>query len=138
MPLPDPVRVLVAVVSSAQPLIQRLMSECPLDFASSFEHGEQLVQENRYSDILIGHLFAESRMFEFAMVVRDGQPWARVVCVKGAGPALSAERRSAIDLAVKEIGCEGFVDLTSQELPGDHISLINDILRECRRTGQPL
>lgn len=138
MPRADPIRVMVAVVTSAQPLIQRLLSECPLDFASSFEHGEQLLQENRYSDILIGHLFAESRMFDFATVARGRQPWARVLCVKGAGPPLSDQRRSAIDMAVKEIGCEGFFDLTSQELPEGYTSIFNDILRECRETGQPL
>ena len=129
--------VLVAAVPTAQAVVERLLAGCPLDFVSSMEEGERRLRENRYSYVVIGHLFAESRMFEFAKIVRARQPWAWVLCVKGAGRPIDDEQRAAIDLSVRQLGCEGFVDLTV-ELPDTHVSLVNDLLRGCRENAVPL
>jgi hypothetical protein len=131
-------KVLVAAVPTTQALVERFLAGCPLDFVSAFEDGERRLAENRYSDVLVGHLFAESRMFEFATMVRARQPWARVICVKGAGPPLDARQRAAIDLSVRQLGSECFIDLTAEDIPDKHLSVFDDLLKACRENPQPL
>jgi len=126
-------RVLVAVAPAAKALVEHHLAGCPLDFAATVEEGERLLAANRYTDVLIGHLFAESRMFEFAAMVRAHQPEARVICVKGAGPPYSAAQRAAIDLSVRELGCECFVDLTAGEIPQHQRSVFDELLAACRK-----
>ena len=131
-------RILVAAVPSAQALVERYLAGCALDFVSSMEEGERRLNEQRYSEILIGHLFAESRMFEFARIVRRLQPWARVICVKGPGRPLDEQQRSAIDLSVRQLGCEGFFDLTADEVDESRPGVFGELLKACRENGQHL
>lgn len=123
---------------TAQALVERHLAGCPLHFAATLAEGERLLAAHRYTDVLVGHLFAESRMFEFAAMVRARQPQARVICVKAAGPPFNAAQRAAIDLSVRELGCECFMDLTAEEIPDRQRSVFDDLLRACRQNPQPL
>src|SRR3954471_18376436 len=109
-------RVLVASIPETAEVVQAILSTCPMEFVTSFADGQAALRNHAYSHVVIGHLFAESRMFEFAQRVRQIQPAARIVCVKGAGRPISAEQRAGLDAAVRALGCDGFVDLTAGEI----------------------
>ena len=82
-----------------------------------FEEGVSALKRGAYTDVVVGYLFAESRMFEFVREVRAIQPAARVLCVKAGGRSLGADVRSGLNEAARQLGCEGFFDLTAGELP---------------------
>ncbi len=108
-------RVLVAATELAKPHLDGVLADLPVEFVSSIEEGVDALGRKSYSHVVVGYLFAESRMFEFAGQVRRLQPSARILCVKGAGRVLGPEFRAGLNSAVRELGCEGFYDLTAQE-----------------------
>lgn len=130
---PGVTRVLVATAPSARRLLGDILAHCPVEFACSFHEGLQALGRTPYSHVVIGSLFADSQMFEFARAVRDAQPSARVICVKAAGRSLGVDVRRGLDAAVRELGCEGFFDLTAGEVPESFNDVFNAVL--ARFTG---
>jgi hypothetical protein len=81
-----------------------------------------------YTHVIIGYLFAESHMFDFAQEVRERQPAARVLCVKAAGRSLRAKLRSGLNTAALQLGCEGFFDLSIGDRPETFDRVFEEIL----------
>jgi hypothetical protein len=129
---PRALRVLVATSRRVRDHVARIVQGCPVDFASSMEDGEAALRDGDYSHVIIGYLFAESQMFEFARQARLLRPTARVICVKASGRMLHADVRSGLDAAAVELGCEGFFDLTAGELPETFNQVFNEILEYFR------
>lgn len=134
-------RVLMAVSPFARDILTRLLERYPVDFACTLADGDAALQKNTYSHIVIGYLFADSHMFEFAQHTRGAQPGARVLCVKAAGRALGDEVRSGLHAAARELGCEGFFDLSAGGHPGNFDRVFDQILTyfrpEDRRHATP-
>ncbi len=131
-------RVLVATAAAARDELAGILSDCPVDFACSIEEGIDALGRQPYSHAVIGYLFAESHMFEFAQQVRRTQPLARVLCVKAAGRPLGPQVRSGLDAAAREIGCEGFFDLTAGDIPETFNRVFNEILAHFRLAERAL
>ena len=122
------IHVLIATTHRARPALARSLEGCPVDFVCTLEGGLAALERASYSHVVIGYLFAESRMFDFAQEVRRAQPAARVLCVKASGRTLSAKMRSGLDTAVRHLGGEGFFDLSAGDKPGTFDRVFNDIV----------
>jgi hypothetical protein len=131
-------RILVAAMQAGQQVLASILSGCDADFAATFEEGMQQLKLHRYSHVVVGYFFAESHMFEFAQAVRELQPQAKVLCVKGAGRPLDDAARRGLDYALRSLGCEAFIDLTGGEIPETALPIFNDILRRCRAKAATL
>jgi hypothetical protein len=121
-------KVLVATSRRARDAVAGIVRDCPVEFVFSIEEGARALEAGRYSHVVIGYLFADSQMFEFARQTRQLRPEARVICVKAAGRALGKEVRAGLDAAAVELGCEGFFDLTAGELPESFNRVFNEII----------
>lgn len=121
-------RVLIAVSPFARDVLARLLERYPVDFACTLADGDAALRAKAYSHVVIGYLFADSHMFEFAQHARDAQPDARVLCVKAAGRVLGDEVRSGLHAAARELGCEGFFDLSARDQPGSFDRVFDQIL----------
>jgi hypothetical protein len=121
-------KVLIATTRRARDEVARIVAGCPVDFVFSLEEGERALRAREYSHVIVGYLFAESQMFEFARQVRQLRPAARVICVKAAGRPLRTDVRSGLDAATVELGCEGFFDLTAGEMPETFNEVFNELL----------
>lgn len=115
MTAPAP-RVLVAVSQSGYGIATKLLAGCDADIVTSFEQGTQALGRQAYGYVLVGVLFAESHMFEFVQEVKQFQPAARVLGIRGLGAPISDDVRSGLHTALQTIGAEGLVDLTRGEL----------------------
>lgn len=124
-------RILVAAVQAGQQVLASILAGCEADFAATFEEGMQQLKLHSYSHVIVGYFFAESHMFEFAQAVRELQPQAKILCVKGAGRPLDDAARRGLDYALKSLGCEAFIDLTGGEIPETALPIFNEILRHC-------
>ena len=122
------VRVLIATTSQFRDALARALAGCPVQFACTMEEGRDALRRASYTHIIIGYLFAESRMFEFAQEVRERQPGARVLCVKCGGRSLRAELRSGLNTAALQLGCEGFFDLSGGDRPDTFDRIFSEIL----------
>lgn len=131
-------RTLVAAAQAGQQVLASILAGCDSDFAATFEEGMQHLKLHKYSHVIIGYFFAESHMFEFAQAVRELQPQAKVLCVKGSGRPLGDAARHGLDHALKTLGCEAFIDLTGGEIPESALPIFNDILRRCRANAATL
>lgn len=114
-------RVLIATTPRARDIFERTLARCPVDFACSLKEGREKLERNSYTHVVIGYLFAESHMFDFAQEVRRLQAHARVLCVKASGRSLQANLRAGLNTAALHLGCEGFFDLSSAELPFERV-----------------
>src|SRR5512138_3116444 len=112
-----PPRVLMAVSPFAREMLSRLLERYPIDFVCTLAEGDAALQQTAYTHILVGYLFADSHMFEFAQHARERRPAARVLCVKAAGRTLGEDVRSGLNAAARELGCEGFFDLSAGDAP---------------------
>lgn len=121
-------RVLIATTAAARPGLARSLQGCPVDFACTLDEGLAALERAAYSHVVIGYLFDESHMFEFAQEVRRLQPAAHVLCVKAAGRSLGAKMRSGLNTAVRHLGCEGFFDLSRGDKPELFDRVFSDIL----------
>jgi hypothetical protein len=121
-------RVLVATAPEARRQLGGILAHCPVEFACSFPEGLDALRRTPFSHVVIGSLFADSQMFEFARAVREAQPSARVICVKAAGRSLGTDVRRGLDAAVRELGCEGFFDLTVGDMPGTFNDVFSQVL----------
>jgi hypothetical protein len=121
-------KVLVAIAPAARERVEKILRGCPVTFATSMEEGERALRARQYSHVIVGYLFADSQMFEFARQARLLAPSARVICVKAAGRALGADVRGGLDAAAVELGCEGFFDLTAGELPEAFNRVFGEVL----------
>jgi hypothetical protein len=130
--------VLVAADQAGRQILASILADCDTDFAATFDEGVQHLKRRRYTHVVVGYLFAESHMFEFARAARELQPYARVLCVKGAGRALDEQARRGLNYALRSLGCDGFVDLTAGEIPEDALPLFNEILHRCREQAASL
>ena len=92
------------------------------------EEAREALRRVAYTHVIVGYLFAESRMFDFAQEVRERQPGARVLCVKCGGRSLSVELRSGLNTAALQLGCEGFFDLSVGDRPDTFDRIFNEIL----------
>ena len=92
------------------------------------DEGREALQRCSYTHVIIGYLFAESHMFDFAQEVRERQPAARVLCVKAAGHSLRAKMRVGLNTAALELGCEGFFDSSIGDRPDAFDRVFRDIL----------
>jgi hypothetical protein len=131
-------RVLVAAAPAGRSIVASILAGCDTDFAATFAEGVQHLKLRKYSHVIVGYLFAESHMFEFAQAARELQPQAKVLCVKSAGRALDEQSRRGMDYALRSLGCEAFVDLTGGEIPEEALPTFNDILRRCRAQAAAL
>lgn len=125
-------RLLVAVSPLSRPVVSAILAECEVDYVWTFEEGEAALSRQRYSHVIVGYYFAESRMFDFAQLVRRAQPEAKVLCIKGSGRPLEPRMRDGLAISVRALGCEGFVDLTAGEIPEEFQRLFNEVLARCR------
>ena len=122
------IRVLIATTSHARDGLMRTLAGCPVEFVCSYDEGLEALQRASYSHVIIGYLFAESHMFDFALEVRSRQPDARVLCVKAAGRSLRMRVRSGLNTAAVQLGCEGFFDLSAGDRPDSFDRVFNEIL----------
>jgi len=122
------VRVLIATTSQFRDALGRALGGCPVQFACTMDEGREALQRVAYTHAIIGYLFAESRMFDFAQEVRARQPAARVLCVKCGGRSLRVELRSGLNTAALQLGCEGFFDLSSGDRPDTFDRVFGEIL----------
>ena len=122
------IRVLIATTSQFRDALARALAGCPVDFVCSMNEGRQALHRGSYTHVIIGYLFAESHMFDFAQEVRQRQPAARVLCVKAAGRSLRANLRSGLNTAALQLGCEGFFDLSIGDRPETFDHVFKDIL----------
>jgi DNA-binding MarR family transcriptional regulator len=127
-------RVLVAMGPIGREILSAILSGCRIDYVGTFGEGEKALAEKDYAYVVIGSLFADSHMFEFAERARHMRPKARIVCVKAAGRPLDAQSRRAISTACEALGCEGLLDLTAGEIPERFRTVFNEIIRHCRST----
>jgi hypothetical protein len=132
MTAPAP-RVLVAESQAGYAIARKLLSGCDADIVTSFNQGTQALARNPYAYVLVGVLFAESHMFEFIREVRQSQPQARVLGVRGLGVPLNDEVRSGLHTALQTVGADGLLDLTRGELSAWE----RDALREMRARCWP-
>ena len=122
------IRVLIATTSQFRDALARALASCPVDFVCSMNEGREALQRASYTHVIVGYLFAESHMFDFAEEVRERQPAARVLCVKAAGRSLRANLRSGLNTAALQLGCEGFFDLSIGDRPDTFDRVFKDIL----------
>ena len=122
------IRVLIATTSRFRDGLLRALAGCPVEFVCSMDEGREALQRRAYTHVIIGYLFAESHMFDFAQEVRECQPNARVLCVKAAGRSLRATLRSGLNTAALQLGCEGFFDLSIGDRPDTFDRVFNEIL----------
>ena len=122
------IRVLIATTSRFRDALMRALAGCPVEFVCSMDEGREALQRRAYTHVIIGYLFAESHMFDFAQEVRERQPAARVLCVKAAGHSLRAKMRVGLNTAALELGCEGFFDLSIGDRPDAFDRVFRDIL----------
>ena len=122
------IRVLIATTSQFRDALARALAGCPVDFACTMEEGREALRRAAYTHVIIGYLFAESHMFDFAHEVRARQPAARVLCVKAAGHSLRAKMRVGLNTAALELGCEGFFDLSIGDRPDAFDRVFKEIL----------
>jgi hypothetical protein len=122
------IRVLIATTSQFRDALARALAGCPVEFACSMSEGREALHRGSYTHVIIGYLFAESHMFDFAQEVRARQPAARVLCVKAAGHSLRANLRSGLNIAALQLGCEGFFDLSIGDRPDAFDRVFKEIL----------
>jgi hypothetical protein len=122
------VRLLIATTPGARERLAVTLAGCPVDFVSAFREGVECLKRDAYSHVIVGYLFAESHMFDFAQEVHQRQPDARVLCVKASGRSLGATTRAGLNTAALQLGCEGFFDLTVADRPESFDRIFNDIL----------
>jgi hypothetical protein len=122
------IRVLIATTSPFRDALARGLAECPVQFACSMAEGREALQRAAYTHVIVGYLFAESHMFDFAQEVRERQPAARVLCVKAGGRALRANLRTGLNTAALQLGCEGFFDLSMGDEPDAFDRVFNEIV----------
>ena len=120
------IRVLIATTSQFRDALARALAGCPVDFVCSMNEGREALHRVTYTHVIIGYLFAESHMFDFAQEVRHRQPAARVLCVKAAGRSLRANLRTGLNTAALQLGCEGFFDLSI----GDRTDTFDRVFKE--------
>jgi hypothetical protein len=123
--------VLVAVSHSGYGIAKKLLAGCDADIVTSFEQGTQALARHAYGYVLIGVLFAESHMFEFLQEVKQSQPAARVLGIRGLGAPLNEEVRSGLHAALQTVGAEGLVDLTRGELSAWERQALLEMRRRC-------
>lgn len=116
-PARRPCRVLVATNPPVRDAIAPILAGCPVEFACDMAAARHAVATGEYTHVVVGYLFAESHMFEFARHVRAVQPDAGVVCVKAVGRRLSQSTRSGLHEAAVALGCRGFFDITAGDVP---------------------
>jgi len=122
------VRVLIATTSHFRDALARALGGCAVEFACTMDEGREALRRTTYTHVIVGYLFAESRMFDFAQAVRERQPGARVLCVKCGGRSLRDELRSGLNTAALQLGCEGFFDLSSGDRPDTFDRIFSEIL----------
>ena len=122
------IRVLIATTSQFRDALVRALANCPVEFVCTMDEGRMALERVRYTHVIIGYLFAESHMFDFAHEVRQRQPAARVLCVKAAGRSLRAKMRVGLNTAALELGCEGFFDLSIGDRPDAFDRVFKEIL----------
>jgi hypothetical protein len=130
MTAPAP-RVLVAVSQAGYGIARKLLSGCDADIVTSFNEGTQALARNPYAYVLVGVLFAESHMFEFIHEVRQSQPQARVLGVRGLGVPLTDEIRSGLHTALQTVGADGLLDLTRGELSAWEREALREMRSRC-------
>jgi hypothetical protein len=130
MTAPAP-RVLVAVSQSGYGIATKLLADCDADIVTSFEQGTQALARQAYGYVLVGVLFAESHMFEFVQEVKQFQPAARVLGIRGLGAPLSDDVRSGLHTALQTIGAEGLVDLTRGALSAWEREVLLEMRTRC-------
>ena len=131
------VRVLIATTSHFRDALTRGLAACPVQFVCTMDEGREALRRASYTHVIVGYLFAESRMFDFAQEVRERQPAARVLCVKCGGRALGAELRSGLNTAALQLGCEGFFDLSGGDRPDTFDRAFNEILTRFPMPASP-
>ncbi|HYY60249.1 MAG TPA: hypothetical protein VE756_02565 [Burkholderiales bacterium] len=122
------IRVLIATTSQFRDALALALAGCPVEFACTMDEGREALRRVAYTHVIIGYLFAESHMFDFALEVRSRQPDARVLCVKAAGRSLRTRVRSGLNAAAVQLGCEGFFDLSAGDRPDSFDRVFNEIL----------
>ncbi|HEV8694610.1 MAG TPA: hypothetical protein VGQ93_10600 [Lysobacter sp.] len=130
MSAPAP-RVLVAVSQSGYAIARKMLAGCDADIVTSFEQGTQALARQAYGYVLVGVLFAESHMFEFVQEVKQSQPGARVLGVRGLGTPLSEEIRSGLQAALQTVGADGLIDLTRGQLSAWEQAALLEMRRRC-------
>jgi hypothetical protein len=122
------IHVLIATTSQFRDALARALAGCSVEFVCTMNEGREALRRTSYTHVIIGYLFAESHMFDFAQEVRECQPGARVLCVKAAGRSLRATLRSGLNTAALQLGCEGFFDLSIGDRPDTFDRVFNEIL----------
>jgi len=103
--------VLVAASLEAHGRLRSLMRGFDADFVTSFAGGVEALLRKEYSQIVVDLLFADSRMVEFARIVKEQHPSARLVCVSAVGHPLGEAAVSRVNARLQTLGYLGMVNL---------------------------
>ena len=104
-------RVLIAASIEAHPRLLRLTQGFDADFVTSFAGGVEALLRKEYSQVVVDLLFADSRMVEFARIVKEQHPSARLVCVSVVGHPLGEAAVSRVNARLQTLGYLGMVNL---------------------------
>jgi hypothetical protein len=114
--------ILVANVPGMDSRLRSLLPGEELCFVRNLEDAKRTLQDRPVRMIIIGVRFAESTMFDLLVHVRSQLKYRTVpvVCVQGTQVPRSEIVRHGIGIAVKLLGADAFLDLTSDGRNDEH------------------
>lgn len=148
---PPKTRILIAATPELRDRFGRILGRHELTFVNSSAEAMKTLEE-RYGLVIISVNFDESNMFALLADIRGHSSYRKVpvLCVLGVrGPAITDIAVESLDLAVKGLRANGFLDLHHFEDDDegnariarivDYLILINgDLQHIARVVGEPL
>ena len=112
-------RTLVAVSPAGQESVRALLRGCEADFVTSYPEAAAALTRERYSVVIVGLHFGESRMLDMIGLARELEPSARIVAVTGSGVRPSEPGFAGVRVVLRALGVEGPLDLTRRLKAGN-------------------
>ena len=109
--------ILVADVADADQRMRAIFAGAELRFARTHDHALRELAEGACDLLVIGVHFDDSRMFDLLRAVRTDQRFAGlpVVCVKSRRPGRISIASQDLEMAVRALGADAFLDLSDLE-----------------------
>jgi len=104
--------ILVADVPSMDGRYAAALAGWPLAYVRTMREAHALLEHQRFSLVVIGVYFDDSRMFDLVRFIRndDIHNEVPIVCVRGS-PGFTAVTTRTLEMAVKALSADAFVDL---------------------------
>ena len=104
--------ILVADVPSMDGRYAAALAGWPLVFVRTMPEAHAVLERERFSLVVIGVYFDDSRMFDLVRFIRndDIHNEVPIVCVRGS-PGFTAVTTRTLEMAVKALSADAFVDL---------------------------